>query len=830
MTIEPEQDKVQVIAGRAVIQRYFHDASTKLRSNPVLTKTIYGLCALGIALQPFLWASGIIQMNQHSRVYPYYSYILWLTILAVTLLHELNAPWRIQLNSAMRSFAKIIRYSLSLKDFDDANYSPESDISNLKTFGRSLANNRFTTRVLAFSAAVWLVTALETSIIHSYRNISTLWSLLFCAGISVIFPSISVATLWLSRSLTRKQALSNPSKTQNEITRSLNSFLTSKGPYLGAYAGFISLIGSICFSELGLGTAYWLYASLLDANIAPSNSGPESIYVYLCSALIAIVLYLALSPLVIRLSSSFQILVNRIFVAGDNLLDALIDTANLKSTSIHLTDHNVAIRNITSALGWLSTCYAALFFLVAFCPDPLGNTILNWLHASCIDARLNIDPHQHANFKLFLASIIAAYGAVPVAVMTCSFLPPRQARTLIVSEQGILFPDSSANFLGLSPLKDWANLKKVELCADRSGKAESATLKLTFAWFDSIQLKLNEINRTELAELLAATDEYAPSCKFDAKAVSLRLQLLEETKASALIETDKFSSTIFSPKQSGDFLDDNKYRVVRKLAGKALSAVYLARDNVNQERVVIKEYVLPSTAQHRERMLEIFEREYTILSTLKHPRIAQMKEMFKELDARYLVMEFVDGKDLRSIVERKGARNEKTVLRWALAITESMIFLHEQSPPVIHRDLTPDNLMEDSNGSIKLIDFGAAHQFMEGVTGTLIGKQCYIAPEQLRGRPNTRSDVYSFGCTLKFLLSARDPVALKQSDLTGQQGVSNNLVELIKDCTEFDDEKRPDSFQTIKTRLMAMSTPKKSLAIETAAPSIQPSQSKGEEK
>ncbi len=93
-----------------------------------------------------------------------------------------------------------------------------------------------------------------------------------------------------------------------------------------------------------------------------------------------------------------------------------------------------------------------------------------------------------------------------------------------------------------------------------------------------------------------------------------------------------------------------------------------------------------------------------------------------------------------------------------------MLYLHNQKVPILHRDLTPDNLLLDESDALKLIDFGAAHQFVEGVTGTLIGKQCYIAPEQLRGSASVRSDIYSFGCTLYFLLTGNDPVALAPSD------------------------------------------------------------------
>lgn len=797
MSADHDSDAKTLLAQRP-LQKGIITAAANLRSKPKVTKAIYSLCALGILAEPFLWASGAIRMNQVSLVYPYYTFFLWLTIFGITLMHQLDAQWMLQLTPAVNSLTRLYRHAFNIKHNDAPAGSSKEDLQTLKTFAHSLTSNRFIMRVLAFSTGTWLIASLERSIISTYRHPYVLWSLIACIGISLLFPAASIVAISINRNIQRKKALASTAQPATAISRSLNSFLTSRAAYLGAYMGMLSLTISLCFSQLGVGTAYWLYASLTDANLA-DGTGLSEIYVYLSSAILALVIFIALSPLAIRLSSSFQIFANRVFVAGDSFLDALIDTANMRSRTVHLPEHNLALKNIFGALLWLSICYASLFSLVAFCPDPLGSAILNWLAVSAAHANLNVDPFQHANFRLFLASIVAGYGAVPVAVMGCAFLPPRKEKSLIVSQQGVLSPDKAGNLFGFSPLKTWSNLRSVRL----SEPGPSQTLQLKFGRFDSIKLQVAEIDRSELAELLAAADEYAPRCEFGSRTVAFRLQLMQDSKTNTLIESEKFSSTIFSPKISGDFLYDNKYRIVRKLAGKALSTVYLARANDNQERVVIKEYVLPSNALQRERMLETFQREFQILSSLRHPGIAQVKEMFEESHARYLCIEFVDGQDLRSIVQRKGPRSDKTAKRWALEICDIMLFLHLQSPPVIHRDLTPDNLMENDDGIIKLIDFGAAHQFMEGVTGTLIGKQCYIAPEQLRGKPTIKSDIYSFGCTLYFILTAQDPVALRKC-VIDQASISESIRSLVSDCTEFDEEKRPESFASIKRRLQGL--------------------------
>jgi len=145
------------------------------------------------------------------------------------------------------------------------------------------------------------------------------------------------------------------------------------------------------------------------------------------------------------------------------------------------------------------------------------------------------------------------------------------------------------------------------------------------------------------------------------------------------------------------------------------------------------------------------------------------------------------------------------VIRWAIELSEIVDYLHSLSPPVLHRDLTPDNLIVGVDQHVQLLDFGAANQFLEGVTGTLVGKQAYVPPEQLRGTANQQSDIYSFGATLFFLLTGQQPRALAQSDvIAAGVKISEQLNQLIKDCTEFEDSKRPESFAIVLSRLKLM--------------------------
>ncbi len=227
------------------------------------------------------------------------------------------------------------------------------------------------------------------------------------------------------------------------------------------------------------------------------------------------------------------------------------------------------------------------------------------------------------------------------------------------------------------------------------------------------------------------------------------------------------------------------------------AATYLVRTR-SQNLAVLKQFVVPKDTEKNHRLQKQFEREYRILSSVNHPNICKILDVFEEDGISYLVLQHMNGRDLRKIVEENGARLEEQVIGWANQIAEIMLYLHSQSPPILHRDLTPDNLILADDGSIKLIDFGAAHHFMEGVTGTLIGKQCYMAPEQLRGKATVRSDIYSLGATLAFLLTGKEPRSLAQSSpKNADKTISNQLNELIMRCTAFDEEQRPQSFQEV---------------------------------
>jgi serine/threonine-protein kinase len=159
-----------------------------------------------------------------------------------------------------------------------------------------------------------------------------------------------------------------------------------------------------------------------------------------------------------------------------------------------------------------------------------------------------------------------------------------------------------------------------------------------------------------------------------------------------------------------------------------------------------------------------------------------------------MLLEHIGGENIRQIVKQAGAPPPNLVLSWMQQLSEVLDYIHSQVPPIIHRDLTPDNIVLRGGNEIVLIDFGAANQFVGDATGTLVGKQAYIAPEQFRGKATPQSDLYAFGATMFFLLTGTDPEPLSQShprSLNAQ--IDSRLDELVASCTAMEASERPKS-------------------------------------
>lgn len=211
----------------------------------------------------------------------------------------------------------------------------------------------------------------------------------------------------------------------------------------------------------------------------------------------------------------------------------------------------------------------------------------------------------------------------------------------------------------------------------------------------------------------------------------------------------------------------NRYSIIKVLGVGGMGSVYQARDlrfpNVTKY-VAVKEIINIADPSMREMVSKIFEREANTLASLDHPSIPKIYDYFNQGDRSFLVMEFIDGKDLEShLNDLPGMLVEDTVVEWAIELCDVLSYLHNHKDkdgkidPIIFRDLKPSNIMLDQHGSIRLIDFGIARDYQAGQKGTMIGTEGYSPPEQYRGEASPAGDIYALGATLHHLLTKQDP-------------------------------------------------------------------------
>jgi hypothetical protein len=330
-------------------------------------------------------------------------------------------------------------------------------------------------------------------------------------------------------------------------------------------------------------------------------------------------------------------------------------------------------------------------------------------------------------------------------------------------------------------------------------------------------------------DLVVAVRSNAPEarCSFDKKAIETVMPDSQAAPSAdgsftAVWEQDlasRFGSTAFVPLEARAKLKNDTLTVIGQVSFGGLSAVYLCKDKLG-DSVIVKEAVVPlnSDMAMKEKAIEMFQREAKILQGLNHPYIARVLDHFVENDRHYLMLEHVNGVDLRAFVREHGQQGERLVMRWALDMALILSYLHAKEPPIIHRDITPDNIVLDRLGSIKLIDFGAANELLGTATGTLVGKQCYIPPEQFRGKATTQSDIYALGCTLYYLTTGTDPEPLSQSSLPDDlKEKYPALNELIEKCTAMEAENRLQTAEDVVAlaRAYTKSHQQESLSLST---------------
>lgn len=237
----------------------------------------------------------------------------------------------------------------------------------------------------------------------------------------------------------------------------------------------------------------------------------------------------------------------------------------------------------------------------------------------------------------------------------------------------------------------------------------------------------------------------------------------------------------------------DRYRILKPLGIGGLATTYAAHDLEMGQEVAIKALSLRRLKDWKS--LELFEREGKVLSQLNHPGIPNYLDYFQldtDDDRRfYIVQEIAPGQSLQDWVESGWHPTELEVRNLAQQLLEILVYLHQISPPVIHRDIKPPNIIRQSEGKILLIDFGAVKDtYRQTLTSgsTLVGTYGYMAPEQFRGQAEPATDLYGLGATLLFLLTHKNPADFPETrlkiDFRSSVNISNELADWLERLLE----------------------------------------------
>jgi tRNA A-37 threonylcarbamoyl transferase component Bud32 len=350
----------------------------------------------------------------------------------------------------------------------------------------------------------------------------------------------------------------------------------------------------------------------------------------------------------------------------------------------------------------------------------------------------------------------------------------------------------------------WSSMKRALVSPAVAPNPKQQKLVLVSENGSTLKLRLSRLKQHEIEQLLLALEMWAVNCQKDTSIHSLQENIRQiapqttEVSYTNMWEDElrrRFCAAAFMPLEPGVHVRRGTLKVLRQLALGGLSALYLCQLE-EKKLVVVKEAVIPEDSPEnvRAKAQEMFEREAKLLMKLDHPSIVKVLDCFVDNGRNYMMLEYISGQDIRQFIQQNGPQHEHVVVEWAVQIAGILKYLHEQDPPVIHRDLTPDNMVIREDGSVVLIDFGAANEFIGNSTGTFVGKQSFIAPEQFRGKAVPQSDIYAFGCTLYFMLTGKEPEALSTSaprDLA--ENINQDLNELVECCTQMEAR---DRYQT----------------------------------
>ncbi len=281
-----------------------------------------------------------------------------------------------------------------------------------------------------------------------------------------------------------------------------------------------------------------------------------------------------------------------------------------------------------------------------------------------------------------------------------------------------------------------------------------------------------------------------------------------------------------------------RYTIVKLLGKGGMGAVYQATDKKFGSTVALKQMIVTGEA-----LVAAFEREAILLNGLRHAALPVVFDHFTEGDGHFLVMQFIPGKDLAEMLTVQGGPFPlEQVAKWADQLLDALEYLHGRTPPIIHRDIKPQNIKLTPEGGLVLLDFGLAKGDLSGDAAqqqrSLLGyTPIFASLEQMRGlATDPRSDLYSAAATIYSLLTGQPPVdALARADalLNGRPDplplasevnpqVPQAVAEVIRQALTVSREERLPSAKDMRRRLRAAFRSVRGTTDELDATIVQP--------
>ncbi|MFF2907423.1 Stk1 family PASTA domain-containing Ser/Thr kinase [Paenibacillus sp. NPDC057934] len=200
-----------------------------------------------------------------------------------------------------------------------------------------------------------------------------------------------------------------------------------------------------------------------------------------------------------------------------------------------------------------------------------------------------------------------------------------------------------------------------------------------------------------------------------------------------------------------------RYQVIERIGGGGMALVYRAHDILLNRNVAIK--VLRSQFVHDEEFIRRFRREAQSAASLSHPNVVSIYDVGQEDEIHYIVMEYVEGKNLNEIIKERAPLQVDEAVRIASQICDALDHAHQNQ--IIHRDIKPHNILIGRNGRVKVTDFGIARAVTSTTitqTGSVVGSVHYFSPEHAKGvATGEKSDLYSLGIVLYQMLTGSLP-------------------------------------------------------------------------